>query len=332
MQLKIKKDHDIELAGVNREDLLVIEGIAFTDKVNSNGAVIFKEDAKKDIKTMVGKPLRILWNGNSPTGHGYDKFTNKFDSKVQNVGYIHSADVIDSDNDGYKACIQAIMWKRYYPEIAQRLIELDKENNLNFSIEAERKIEILKDGSRRCFNNNFIGLSMVSDPAWSESKSLMVAENENSQESNGAETTSDKNKVEAKEEKTTKTSSDKEFILESKIRDIENKKTIDGLNKKIAEYEKIISGYKIKDLGQERFDKLSKYTKVEDNLEDLGTMSESDFIKLFEKTVDSYVENLNKEEEKENDNAGSITALFDTRKKKEAKSPKESLLELLRNN
>ena len=46
MQLKIKKDHDIELAGVNREDLLVIEGIAFTDKVNSNGAVIFKEDAK----------------------------------------------------------------------------------------------------------------------------------------------------------------------------------------------------------------------------------------------------------------------------------------------
>lgn len=120
MKFKIKKDHNLELAGYDANDLLVIEGVAFHSGTNSNGAVIFKEDAKKDIGTMVGKPLRVLWQG-QPTGHGYNKMSNTFDKNVMNIGYIHNAEIVDENNDDYHAEVQAIMWKKYYPEIAEKL-------------------------------------------------------------------------------------------------------------------------------------------------------------------------------------------------------------------
>lgn len=330
MKFTIKKDHDLELAGYDANDLLVIEGIAFHSGTNANGAVIFKEDAKKDITTMIGKPLRVLWQG-KPTGHGYNKMNNTFDKDVMNIGYIHNADIVDGENDEYKAEVQAIMWKKYYPEIAEKLIELDKEGELKFSIEAERKIEILKNGDRRCFDNNFTGLAMVANPAWDKSKSFMVAEDETTESSsdaqkggnNASSTKTDTNgQVDVK---------DKEALINAKLQLIESQKANDNLTKELLKYQKIAKDYEIKEKGQERLTKLSKYGEVKDSVEELGNLSDIDFVNKLEALVDEYAKNIDKKKgEQKNDPTDSISTLIDTRKKTEQKEPKEALLDILR--
>lgn len=330
MKFTIKKDHDLELAGYDANDLLVIEGVAFHSGTNANGAVIFKEDAKKDITTMIGKPLRVLWQG-KPTGHGYNKMNNTFDKNVMNIGYIHNADIVDGENDEYKAEVQAIMWKKYYPEIAEKLIELDKKGELKFSIEAERKIEVLKNGDRRCFDNNFTGLAMVANPAWDKSKSFMVAEDETTESSSDAP----KGGKNASSKETDTNSQvdvkDKEALINAKLQLIESQKENDNLTKELLKYQKIAKDYEIKEKGQQRLTKLSKYGEVKDSVEELGNLSDIDFVNKLEALVDEYAKNIDKKkDEQKNEPTDSISTLIDTRKKTEQKEPKEALLDILR--
>lgn len=330
MKFTIKKDHDLELAGYDANDLLVIEGIAFHSGTNANGAVIFKEDAKKDITTMIGKPLRVLWQG-KPTGHGYNKMNNTFDKDVMNIGYIHNADIIDGENDEYKAEVQAIMWKKYYPEIAEKLIELDKEGELKFSIEAERKIEVLKNGDRRCFDNNFTGLAMVANPAWDKSKSFMVAEDETTESSSDAPKGGNNASSKQADTNAPVDVKDKEALINAKLQLIESQKANDNLTKELLKYQKIAKDYEIKEKGQERLTKLSKYGEVKDSVEELGNLSDIDFVNKLEALVDEYAKNIDKKkDEQKNDPTDSISTLIDTRKKTEQKEPKEALLDILR--
>lgn len=330
MKFTIKKDHDLELAGYDANDLLVIEGVAFHSGTNANGAVIFKEDAKKDITTMIGKPLRVLWQG-KPTGHGYNKMNNTFDKDVMNIGYIHNADIVDGENDEYKAEVQAIMWKKYYPEIAEKLIELDKEGELKFSIEAERKIEVLKNGDRRCFDNNFTGLAMVANPAWDKSKSFMVAEDESPESSSDAPKGGKNASSKETDTNTQVDVKDKEALINAKLQLIESQKENDNLTKELLKYQKIAKDYEIKEKGQQRLTKLSKYGEVKDSVEELGNLSDIDFVNKLEALVDEYAKNIDKKkDEQKNDPADSISTLIDTRKKTEQKEPKEALLDILR--
>lgn len=329
MKFKIKQDHNLELAGYDAKDLLVIEGVAFHSGTNSNGAVIFKDDAKKDITTMIGKPLRVLWQG-KPTGHGYNKLNNTFDKDVMNVGYIHNAEIVDEDNDGYHAEVQAIMWRKYYPEIAEKLIELDKNDELKFSIEAERKVEVLKNGDRRCFDNNFTGLAMVAQPAWDKSKSFMVAEDEGS--NTPAEAPDSTKKASSQKDDTKgQVIENKEALINAKLQLIESQKENDNLTKELLKYQKIAKDYEIKEKGQERLRKLSKYGEVKDSVEELGNLSDIDFVNKLEELVDEYAKNIDKKkDEQKNDSVDSISTLIDTRKKSEYKEPKEALLDILR--
>lgn len=330
MKFTIKKDHDLELAGYDANDLLVIEGVAFHSGTNANGAVIFKEDAKKDITTMIGKPLRVLWQG-KPTGHGYNKMNNTFDKDVMNIGYIHNADIVDGENDEYKAEVQAIMWKKYYPEIAEKLIELDKEGELKFSIEAERKIEVLKNGDRRCFDNNFTGLAMVANPAWDKSKSFMVAEDETTESSSDAPKGGKNASSKETDTNTQVDVKDKEALINAKLQLIESQKENDNLTKELLKYQKIAKDYEIKEKGQQRLTKLSKYGEVKDSVEELGNLSDIDFVNKLEALVDEYAKNIDKKkDEQKNDSTDSISTLIDTRKKTEQKEPKEALLDILR--
>ena len=330
MKFTIKKDHDLELAGYDANDLLVIEGVAFHSGTNANGAVIFKEDAKKDITTMIGKPLRVLWQG-KPTGHGYNKMNNTFDKDVMNIGYTHNADIVDGENDEYKAEVQAIMWKKYYPEIAEKLIELDKEGELKFSIEAERKIEVLKNGDRRCFDNNFTGLAMVANPAWDKSKSFMVAEDESTESSSDAPKGGKNASSKETDTNTQVDVKDKEALINAKLQLIESQKENDNLTKELLKYQKIAKDYEIKEKGQQRLTKLSKYGEVKDSVEELGNLSDIDFVNKLEALVDEYAKNIDKKkDEQKNDPADSISTLIDTRKKTEQKEPKEALLDILR--
>lgn len=323
MKFKIKKDHDLELAGYDANDLLVIEGIAFHSGTNSNGAVIFKDDAKKDISTMIGKPLRVLWKG-KPTGHGYDKLNDTFDKDVMNIGYIHNANIVDGENDDYKAEVQAIMWKKYYPNIAEKLIELDKEGELKFSIEAERKIEILKNGDRRCFDNNFTGLAMVANPAWDKSKSFMVAEDEGGTTKETTTKTTTENNAEANNQEV----KNKEALIDVKLELIESKRQNENLTSELLKYKKIAKDFEIKEKGQERFAKLSKYGEVKDSIEVLGQLDDIEFVTRLETLVDEYAKSLS--EKKEDSGKDTISTLIDIRKKVETKEPKEALLDILR--
>ncbi|NMW84689.1 hypothetical protein HKO22_02885 [Peptoniphilus sp. AGMB00490] len=329
MKFKIKKNHDLELAGYDANDLLVIEGVAFHSGTNANGAVIFKDDAKKDITTMIGKPLRVLWKG-KPTGHGYNRMNNTFDKNVMNIGYVHNANIVDGENDEYKAEVQAIMWKKYYPEIAEKLVELDKEGELKFSIEAERKIEVLKNGDRRCFDNNFTGLAMVANPAWDKSKSFMVAEDEGAdvteKNANNSDSTSEVKKDDADEK-----IKEKEALIDVKLELIEAKKEKDNLTKELSKYKKIAKDYAIKEKGQQRLEKLSKYGEVKESVEELGILDDVEFVNKLELLVDEYAKNLDKNKnEQENTSADAISTLIDTRKKMEHKEPREALLDILR--
>lgn len=329
MKFKIKKDHDLELAGYDANDLLVIEGVAFHSGTNANGAVIFKDDAKKDINTMIGKPLRVLWNG-KPTGHGYNRIDNTFDKNVMNIGYVHNADIVEGENDEYKAEVQAIMWKKYYPEIAEKLVELDKEGELKFSIEAERKIEILKNGDRRCFDNNFTGLAMVANPAWDKSKSFMVAEDEGTAEPIDTNTNTDSTSS-TKTSETNKDIANKEALIDVKLELIEAKKEKDNLTKELSKYKKIAKDYAIKEKGQQRLEKLSKYGEVKESVEELGILDDADFVNKLELLVDEYAKSLDKNKEEQKEASGDvISTLIDTRKKTEYKDPKEALLDILR--
>lgn len=329
MKFKIKKDHNLELAGYDANDLLVIEGVAFHSGTNSNGAVIFKEDAKKDIGTMVGKPLRVLWQG-KPTGHGYNKMSNTFDKNVMNIGYIHNAEIIDDNNEDYHAEVQAIMWRKYYPEIAEKLIELDKNDELKFSIEAERKVEVLKNGDRRCFDNNFTGLAMVANPAWDKSKSFMVAEDENNITQETTQKTTQENTTDShKQESNSQNIKDKEALIDVKFQLIESQKENENLTKELLKYQKIAKDYETKEKGQQRLEKLSKYGEVKEDIETLGQLDDIEFVKKLEAFVDEYAKNINKNQE-EDKGKDSISTLIDTRKKTETKAPKEALLDILR--
>lgn len=326
MKFEIIENPNVEIAGYDKDDLLVIEGIAFHSGTNANGAVIYKEDAKKDIKTMIGKPLRVLWNG-SPSTHGYNKVTNTFDSHVQNIGYIYNAQIIEEANDEYEAEVQAIMWKRYFPEIAEKIVELHKEGNLNFSIEAEREVDDLPNGDRRCVNNNFLGLSMVANPAWKGSKSLLVAEDESTQ---GDTAPTSPNKSDSKENDTNSTTEQKEALLDTKMSLIRANETNANLTKQINELQKVVESYQIKEKGQSRFDKLSKYTEVKDSIEDLGKLSDEDFLVRFEQELDAYAEKVQTKEPDENVDV--ISSLIDTRKKNISTDNKTNLLNAIYGN
>lgn len=329
MKFKIKEDHNLELAGYDAKDLLVIEGVAFHSGTNSNGAVIFKDDAKKDIGTMVGKPLRVLWQGR-PTSHGYDKMSNTFDKNVMNIGYIHNAKVVDEDNDGYHAEVQAIMWRKYYPEIAEKLIELDREDELKFSIEAERKVEVLNNGDRRCFDNNFTGLAMVANPAWDKSKSFMVAEDE-SDNTPAEAPDSPKNPSSTKDDTKGQVIENKEALINAKLELIESQKKNDNLTKELLKYQKIAKDYEIKEKGQQRLTKLSKYGEVKDSVEELGKLDDIEFVNKLETLIDEYAKKLDEApKETDTDSKDSISTLIDTRTRVETKEPKEALLDILR--
>jgi hypothetical protein len=177
---------DIEIAGLNDPDIMFIEAFAVGEGVNANNALFMKDDLEKAERTFVGKPVKIRFINNDPTGHGYDKTTGTFDEIVKAVGYIYDAWGSYYDNEGnwlskeeggtYKVKVYMAIWQRYYPEIALRLRQLHDTGDLKFSIEAEREFEITPEGYRKCFNIIFNGLAIVKNPAFENARSLMVAE------------------------------------------------------------------------------------------------------------------------------------------------------------
>lgn len=298
----------------DERDVLLLQGVAFHDGVNKNNAIILKDDAKKDIHTIVGKPLRVLWEG-KPTGHGYNPIDGTFDGNVKNIGYIHNAYIEDKDGNAYDAVVEGVVWKKYYPEIANAMVQLHEENKLNFSIEAEREVQVLENGERRCYNNDFLGLSMVEHPAWDRTKSVMVAE-----EVEGEDTTSTtqeeekgvtetpvatepqpENTDEPKQPEPAKPEPKKTVTPTIDTSKADNEQVNQLLQQQVEELNNRLRQFEIKDIGTQRKERLAKYidpTKVE-SVEVLGALSEGEFLSKLENALKEYAKEIEKKAPKQ---------------------------------
>lgn len=338
VEFKIVDEFDgLEIAEKEQDDFLLLEGVAFHNGVNSNGAYIELSEAKKGVGTFNHKPIRLLWDGYNPTGHGYNPSNNTFSDKVNNIGYIFDAFVDEGRDEQYKAVVRAVVWKKYYPEIAERLVELHSEGNLKFSIEADRDYEENKDHTRRCYNLNFRGLSIVKNPAWADTRSLMVAEDEATadttqdvqeetlQEEQPKQAEPKQEKKEAAPKVTAKPNENfEEAFIELKEENIRMKQQINELTNSALTYQTIVEQYQIEKVGNERFEKVSKFVDSPKSVEELGKMDSTEFVEYYEGILDDYSENRIENTTGKNQ----IHALF--HKQKEDIDPKNALLDVFK--
>lgn len=299
-----KPDH-IEIAGYNDRDIMLIQAVAVHDGLNENGALFLKDDLQRAEGTLRGKPLKIRFVSDGPTGHGYDPETNTFDELVQCIGFINDSWGYVSDETGrYEVEVWICMWQKYYPEIAGALRQLHAEGNLKFSIEAERDFEITEEGYRRCYNINFTGLCVVKNPAFTGARSKMVAEILNHIEG-GSSTVNFEEKYNEMVIKNEALSSELATVKEqlneatTQIEDAKSELastkeelvTITGtLKDATTELDALKSAQEQAEkeaLGKERQDKLAKYG-VEKSVEELAELSKDQFVDELAEAVDNY--------------------------------------------
>lgn len=301
----------MELAGYDDRDIMALRAVAFHSGVNGNGAIIERADAERAVYSLVGKPLRILFDGENPTGHGYDRETNQFSKLVSNIGFIHWAylEIDPNDPEKYEAIVEVAVWKKYFPEISLRMRQLHSENDLHFSIEAEREFEVTPEGNRRCFNILFNGLCVVDSPAWENSRSLMIAEilkegGHHNMEEMMKLLESMKGSISAEIAEQFKNSlgvlNETISNLKAEIasKDAENASVKEELATangalKDAEAERdkfkgIVETAEKEKLGAERLTKLSKYGKVEKTANELAELDKESFVSLLEDMVSNY--------------------------------------------
>lgn len=321
---------NFELAGYNDADMMFMKAIAVHEGVNANGALMERADLNKAKYTFVGKPLKIRFMNNNPTGHGYDAKNNTFDELVKNIGFIYDAEAQVVMEDGtvetfwgddipeggkYQIVVYMVMWQKYYPQIALRLRQLHTDGDLNFSIEAERDFEITPEGYRKCFNILFNGLAVVQNPAFEGARSLMVAELlekeeiriMNFEELYKAEMAKNENLVKEKAlAEQAKETAEKE--RDNAVKELATVK--EQLLSKEGEIKTVVAErdtYKTtvetaeKDkLGKERLTKLQKYGEVSKSEQELAEMTQTDFLVVLEEMIDNYKPTGQENAEKDN--------------------------------
>ena len=103
------------------------------------------------------------------------------------------------------------------------------------------------------------------------------------------------------------------------------------MTKELLKYQKIAKDYEIKEKGQQRLAKLSKYGEITDSVEELGKLDDTEFVNRLETLIDEYAKKLDEApKETDTDSKDSISTLIDTRTRVESKEPKEALLDILR--
>lgn len=314
-----KKPNNFEKADINDSDIMFIKAVAIEEGVNANNALFERDDLEKAKNTFIGKPLKIRFINNNPTGHGYDPNTGIFDEFVKNIGYIYDANSEVVMPDGtihpiyynedipeggkYRIVVYMAMWQDYYPEIANRLRELHANNDLKFSIEATRDFTITPEGYRKCYNILFNGLCVVQNPAFENAKSLIVAEILKNQGGNNMDFEKLYNEslekinelssnltLKEKEVETLKTE-----VAEVKEKLAETTGTIKSIETERDKYKAIVETAEKAKLGEERYAKLLKYGEVKQTKEELAEMDKEAFVELLEKTVESFVPKEEKE-------------------------------------
>ena len=310
VQVVDKRPEHVELGEWSDKDLMFIQGIAVREGVNANNALFERDDLSKTANTLTGKPLKIRFVHNNPTGHGYDRQTGIFDEIVKPIGAIHYAWPNESDDGKLQVVFEAVVWQVYYPEVANRLRQLHREGNLKFSIEASRDEEVTPEGYRRQFNILFHGLCVVANPAEAKATSLMVAElineggkkvdyeklynellNKFNEQGNQLALVSKDKELAEKDRDELKTQAtevaEKVIDLEGQLKEVTAEK--DNFKNQIEQAEK-------ESLGAERLVKLQKYGEVTETAKELAELDREAWVSRLEEAVTKYHPTGNKED------------------------------------
>lgn len=200
IKLNLLNDDKFEIGSIDDADLMRVICFGTHEGVNLNKTEFPREVLLNSYKSFIDKPLVLLPNlFGEPTGHGFNFKTHSFDTKNRKfIGHIvdakpcivsgDSINIAEDDDDDIdflekdgelRIICTAIVYKWYMAEFAETLERLHSEGNLKFSMEGVVDYEVSEDGIKHCTNINFTGLAVVQNPAFENSYSLEVAEDDN---------------------------------------------------------------------------------------------------------------------------------------------------------
>ena len=189
-----KQNNKFELASQEDADLMRIICYATTEGKNLNNVIFPRDVLLSSYKTFIDKPVVIVPSANlNPSSHGYDYRKQAFDNNKRiNIGHITNAypvivnangDITTLNNDDYndidgevRIVAETVVYKQYFGDITNRLQFLHNIGDLSFSMEAIVNCDTFDDGTRVCTDIVFTGLAIVDNPAFVNSKSIIVAE------------------------------------------------------------------------------------------------------------------------------------------------------------
>ena len=315
----MKFEH-IELSESTDQDLMRIKCFGCHEGINENGTEFPREVLKESYRTFIDKPIVISADSkNMPTGHAYDHKRKRFiEEKRKYIGHIIDAYpcivtqdgeiILISDDeeitaDGeYRIICEFVVYKRYMSEIATALEMLHNNDNLNFSMESIVDYYLSEDGVKHCTKIQFTALTIVKNPAFKNSISLEIAEREETlmdfekmyeEASARIETLiQEKTKwendyevvVREREVKETEVTSLKEELAEVKAELAEANATIENL----TPYKEKVENAEKLEVGNQRFEKLSKYGEVAKTAEELAEISKEEYADMLLEMAENY--------------------------------------------
>ncbi len=198
--IDLREKSRVDVGSVKDSDLLNILCFATHEGINLNGTEFSRDILMKCYASFVDKPLVMVSSASGePTGHGFNFLTRKFDEKDRKyVGHVKSATPCIVKADGgftelsevkdvsefasaegeMRVMCELVVYKYYLNEVADTLVRLHNNGNLMFSMEGLMDCAISDDGIRHCTDIQFTGLAIVKKPAFENSYSLEVAEDE----------------------------------------------------------------------------------------------------------------------------------------------------------
>lgn len=306
---------DFEFASIYDADLLRIKAYAVTEGRNLNGTIFPRKILFLAYKTFIDKPVIIVPNKDDlPTGHGYDFKNNTFDiNKRKNIGHIvdaypvlvddngeveqvYDAEQLDANPDKeLRIVVDAVIYKNYYSDIAEKLQYLHSVGNLSLSMESIINAINTDDDGKVATDISFTGLAIVDTPAFVNSKSIALAEKEEENMDFEKEynellvkynSLKENAEVKAKEEKdalATEVASVKEELAKAKTELAEANATIETLKP----YKEKVEVAEKEALGNERAEKLKKLG-VEKDATELAEMTKEQFADELIEAAENY--------------------------------------------
>ena len=327
----IEANKTIEFSSVDDTDLLIVTCFATHEGVNANGTEFTRQVLADCYKSFVDKPLVLVPNVfGEPTGHGFDFINRKFNIKDRKiVGHIQSSDLciyneikggsveLLGENDNLEEFInrfgemrvicKIVVYKHYLTEVTQMITRLHNEGKLKFSMEGLIDSFTSEDGVKHCTDIQFTGLAIVENPAFKNSYSLDVAEEEEKgekmdyekmynelkakydalvKEKSGSTKKEEKPEGGTSEDKKKKNGCaeidvEKYESLVNKVADLTNEVASLRPYKEAAEKAEALK------IGKKRLDTLTKFGYEEKSAEELAEINYEEYASLLEKTVEA---------------------------------------------